>query len=149
MTSSVLSIKIIAVGKMKDRCLKEKVEDYLQRTRHDSRVELVEVRDSTPDAEGVKLCEILSKENGFVFALTEEGRQYDSVAFAKRISIINGKIIFIIGGPFGLTDTVKKRAHEIFSLSKMTFTHEMARMLLLEQIYRAVSIINNRGYHKE
>ena len=148
MPNPVLNIKIIAVGKMKDRLLCSKTAEYLERTSHDSRIEIVEVRDLDIGSEGQKIGEILKKESAYIFALSEEGRQYESVDFARNLEFITRKIIFVIGGPFGLSTEVKKSADEILSLSKMTFTHEIARMLLLEQIYRSISIIRHRGYHK-
>lgn len=149
MSLSVLLLKIISVGKIKDRFLLSKIEQYITRISHDAKLQIIEIKDSTPENEGLKIKEILTKDQGFVVALSEEGRQYDSISFAKHLANINGKIIFIIGGPCGISNDVKASSQEILSISKMTFTHEMARMLLLEQIYRACTIINNRKYHKE
>ncbi len=149
MPISVLLLKIIAVGKIKDHLLQPKIEEYVRRISHDSRLEIVEIKDSTPENESLKIKEILVKDQGFVVVLSEEGRQYESINFARRLANINGKIIFIIGGPCGISNELKSSAQEILSLSKMTFTHEIARMLLLEQLYRAGTIINNRKYHKE
>jgi 23S rRNA (pseudouridine1915-N3)-methyltransferase len=80
--------------------------------------------------------------------LSENGKEYSSIAFAHHIAKINKPISFIIGGHHGLDELVLNAATEQLSLSKMTFTHEMARLLLLEQIYRALAILNNRSYHR-
>lgn len=143
-----LLIRIIAVGKIKDHYLFPKIEEFVNRIKHDSRLEITEIKDSSPENENLKILEALRKDQGYVFALTEEGREYDSVSFAKKMTEINGKIIFIIGGPDGLSKEVKSKSRELLSLSRMTFTHEIARLLLLEQLYRAGTIINNRKYHR-
>ena len=148
MPVSVIDIKVISVGRIKDASLRGKIEDYIHRTTHDAKIEVVEIRDAGPEMESRKLQEILQKEQGYIVALTEEGRQFDSVHFAHHLEKISRRIIFVIGGPFGLSPEVKRLSHELLSLSKMTFPHEIARMLLMEQLYRAVSIIKNRAYHK-
>ena len=90
----------------------------------------------------------LIKKHGYAFALSEEGAIYTSAKFAARIGAIQKKLIFVIGGPLGLSPAVKNRADEILSLSRMTFSHEMVQLFLLEQIYRGISINLNRKYHK-
>lgn len=148
MAVEVLDLKIVAVGKVKDPCLRTKVEDYKKRIMHDSRIEILEIKDQGICTESEKIKKLLNKNKSFVFVLGEEGREYDSFSFARRIRLINSKITFVIGGAYGLSDEIKKGADEIFSLSRLTFTHEIARMLLMEQIYRAISIIQNKSYHK-
>jgi 23S rRNA (pseudouridine1915-N3)-methyltransferase len=144
-----LLIRIIAVGKIKDLYLLHKIRDFADRIRHDFRLEIVEIKDSSPQSEGLKILEILRKDQGYTFAMSEEGREYDSVSFAKRLANINGRINFIIGGPDGISEEVKKVSNELLSLSRMTFTHEIARLLLLEQLYRTSMILNNRKYHRK
>ncbi|HLV31474.1 MAG TPA: 23S rRNA (pseudouridine(1915)-N(3))-methyltransferase RlmH [Chitinispirillaceae bacterium] len=148
MAVEVLDLKIIAIGKVKDPCLRTKVEDYKKRIMHDSRIEIIELKDQGICTESEKIKKLLNKDKSFVFVLGEEGREYDSVSFARRIQLIRSKVTFIIGGAYGLSEEIKKGADEILSLSKLTFTHEIARMLLMEQIYRVISIIQNRSYHK-
>jgi len=140
-------IKIIAVGRIKDRNLSALCEMMLKRLRFDVKIEIVELKDSDKTGECKRIAEALDKEQGFVIALSEDGKLLDSVAFATRIDSIHQRIVFVIGGPQGLDDTVKNRVDLLLSLSPMTFTHEMARYLLLEQIFRAVTIIKGRGYH--
>jgi len=142
-------IKVITVGKVKDKLLQKKIDEFVKRIRFESKIEFLEIKDSDKEKEGKKLEECLKKETGYVFALSEEGAQFTSREFAGKLDSIHKKIIFIIGGPFGLTETVKKKADCLFSLSKMTFTHEMAKLFLLEQVFRGITIIKGRGYHKD
>jgi|WetSurMetagenome_2_1015567.scaffolds.fasta_scaffold524665_1 23S rRNA (pseudouridine1915-N3)-methyltransferase len=146
-----MDLKIIAVGKIKDRAFLQKIEEYFEKIRHDAKLEIVEVKDSTPDEEGKKILDLLAREkNGAqVIALDEKGKLRTSREFAEYLNKQTRKVILIIGGPFGLSDQVKKTVKEQLALSPMTFTHEIARVLLLEQIYRAISIVKNRKYHKE
>lgn len=144
-----LSLKIFAVGKFKDRLLEQKFFEYSEKIRHDARFSVIEIKDSDKETEGAKLAAALQKENGYTFALTESGKEYASVPFAKKLESLNRPVNFIIGGHHGLSQSVLVSANEHLSLSKMTFTHEFARLLLAEQLYRAVSIINNRNYHRE
>jgi 23S rRNA (pseudouridine1915-N3)-methyltransferase len=83
--------------------------------------------------------------------LDECGEQYDSVSFSKNfqqwVNLGKKKLIFLIGGPYGLSKNIKNRANIILSLSKMTFTHQMVQLFLVEQIYRAITLINGENYH--
>ena len=142
-------IKVITVGKIKDKNILAKINEFVKRIQFDAKIELLELKDSTKEKEGAKLLDILNKEKGFVFAMSEEGKQMTSRQFGDKMSATHQKMIFVIGGPFGLTEEVKKKANVTFSLSKMTFTHEMAKMFLLEQIFRGISIIKGRGYHND
>ncbi len=87
----------------------------------------------------------------YTIALDRSGKAYDSEELAERIenlSISHNGLTFIIGGPLGLSETILEKADEILSLSRLTFTHELSRLLLLEQLYRAFTIIHNEKYHK-
>ena len=143
-----MNIKVLSVGRVKDPDLRNKISDYSKRISHDVRITLQEIKDSDPVTEGRKLIDILDKEACYVFALSEEGTIYTSATFAARINAIQKKLVFVIGGPLGLSSAVKNRADEILSLSRMTFSHEMVQLFLLEQIYRGISINLNRKYHK-
>lgn len=147
-----MSFKIIAVGKIKDQSLFSKADDYSGRILKNEKLELIEIRDSTIEEEGEKILELLEKEkNSHVFALAEEGKQYSSGDFSakiKQFGFSGKKAVFIIGGPSGMSQSVKQKANELLSLSKMTLPHELCRVFLLEQIYRAISIIKNLPYHK-
>ena len=143
-----MEITILAVGKIKDAAWLEKVEDYSARVKHDCRLEFAEIKDSDPKSEGEKLLKHSDRCRGYIIALDERGTLCTSAEFARKIRGISGRIVFIIGGPSGLDEAVKNAAHERLALSPMTFTHEMARVLLLEQIYRALAIIKNHPYHR-
>ena len=143
-------IKIITVGKIKDKHFLAKINEFVKRISFDAKLEMLELKDSNKESEGKKLLELISKEqHSHVFAMSEEGKEFTSRQFAGKIQKIHKKLVFIIGGPFGLTEEVKKASNETFSLSKMTLTHEMAKLFLTEQVFRAISIIKKRGYHND
>ncbi len=143
-------ITIIAVGKIKNGEISALCNDYLSRIRHYCRIEVLEAKDLGPEKEADEILKKI-KENSLIIALCLEGKQFSSEKFAELIKTnqINSKpISFVIGSAEGLSEKVKEKAHLKLSLSQMTFPHEMARVLLLEQVYRAFSIINRQGYHK-
>jgi len=140
-------IKIIAVGKIKDQGLQSKIVEFSKWISRYAKLEIVVLRDSNVAQEGEAILKYLGKDKAFVFALSEEGGEFTSKDFSGKLSGIDRKMIFIIGGPFGLSPAVKQRADCLLSLSKMTFTHEMARLFLLEQIYRAIDIAKGGKYH--
>jgi 23S rRNA (pseudouridine1915-N3)-methyltransferase len=149
MAVSTPQLVIICTGSVKDRNLGALIADYHNRLHHDARITVHEVKDSTKRREGDRIIALLKKEGGHSFALTEEGTLQSSRQLARRLETIPGKTVFIIGGPEGLDTTVKTAADDLFSLSPLTFTHEIARFLLFEQLYRACSILHNRQYHKD
>jgi 23S rRNA (pseudouridine1915-N3)-methyltransferase len=140
-------IKIIAVGKIKDRGLQSKITEFSKWVSRYAKLEIVELRDSNVEKEGTAILKSLGKDKAFVFALSEEGKEFTSQKFSRKLAGIDQKIVFIIGGPFGLSPEVKQRVDCLFSLSQMTFTHEMARLFLLEQVYRAIDIARGGKYH--
>ena len=91
-------------------------------------------------------------DDAYVIALAIEGKKFDSVAFSKKIDNLgiqgNSNLVFIIGGSLGIDESLKKRANELISFSDMTFPHQLMRVILLEQTYRAYRIINGEPYHK-
>lgn len=143
-----LALKIVAVGKIKDSSINQKCNEYINKITHDARLNIVEIKDSDKATEGEKLISSIKKSNEYTIALTEFGKQYSSVELAGHLGKINKTITFLIGGHHGLHEQVMKEADECIALSRMTFTHEMARLILLEQVYRSVSILNNRSYHR-
>ncbi len=143
-------LKIIAVGKMKNKPLEELANEYRKRISKYDKLDIVEIKDMGVEKEGEKILEILRSAKGKIYAMTEEGKHQTSEEFSQTLEndlMTNGTSIFIIGGPYGLSQEVKQAAHCIFSLSKMTFTHEWARTILLEQLYRAKSISAGSSYH--
>lgn len=142
---------IIAVGKLKDRSISLLYEDFSKRLKRQGTLELVELKDGDVESEGQRILENLNKRpNARVYAMGEEGKSRSSRSFAEDLKGLRGQhAVFIVGGAYGLSDAVKQRADEVFSLSPMTFTHEMARLLLCEQLYRAVSINSGSKYHHD
>ena len=159
-----MKIRIIAVGKIKENYLKLGIEEYLKRIRPYSNIEIVEVMDESVN-DNPSLLEIekaKNKEGERVFKLIKDGdyvinldlnkKEYTSEEFSDYLEdkFVIGKssLTFIIGGSYGLSDELKKRGNDAISLSKMTFLHQMTRLILLEQIYRAFKIKRNETYHK-
>lgn len=159
-----MNIKIVCVGKIKEKFYSQAIEEYAKRLSRYCKLKIIEVVDEkTPDNasaainDGIKFKEgqrILSsiESNEYVIALCIEGKQLDSVELSNRINQlgIEGKsnITFVIGGSLGLAQTVIKRADFCLSFSKMTFPHQLMRVILLEQIYRAYKIVQKEPYHK-
>ncbi len=143
-------LKLITVGKLKEPSWRERAGEYAKRLRPYTALEMIELRDADAGREGERILKALEKERGHIFALAEEGRCGPSTALAQRLdSLRTGgqDAVFLIGGAYGLSDAVKARADTLLSLSPMTFTHEMARVVLLEQLYRAFTILQGTGYH--
>lgn len=156
-----MQIKFLWVGKTKNASIKSLIEDYLGRIRHWIPCEVLEARDLSKghslrtadliEGEGEAIARLLPK-FGRVVALDEAGTQYASVDFARWLESEQNSgtrvITFIIGGPEGLSRSVSSRANVVLSLGRMTWTHDMCRVLLLEQVYRALCIMRKIPYHK-
>ncbi len=159
-----MNITILALGKLKEDYLRQACAEYEKRLNAFCRlsIEVLEperLSDNPSDSEienalkkeGERLLKKIPK-NSFVCALCIEGKQITSEELAGQLERIAlegfGQIVFIIGSSCGLSPEVKSAAHMKLSMSKMTFPHQLARVMLLEQIYRGCSIINNRKYHK-
>ena len=142
-------IRILAVGKLKDRRLADLADDYRRRIRPLAPAEVVELKDQTPEKEARQMLDRVGAKGGntVVVAMDEHGDAMDSTAFAKLLGR-HGSLTFLVGGADGLTDAVRARADRVLRLSRMTFTHEWARVLLLEQIYRGLSILRGMPYHR-
>ena len=137
--------RIIAVGKVRKRWVQEGVELYLKRL---PGLGITELRDSTPDKESEAIRQALRADECPVL-LMEQGVALSSCDFADRLRDVGSeRLAFVIGGADGLTDAVKSSARWQLSLSPMTFPHELARLLLLEQLYRAQSILQGSPYHR-
>lgn len=143
-----MNVKFIAVGRIKDSHYAAKVDTFVTRLQRFVKVGFHEIKETRPDKEANALCAALARENGYKFVLSEEGTLYTSVQFARRIETIARDLVFVIGGPEGLHEDVKAGADEILSLSPMTFVHEMAQVFVVEQVYRAFTIMHNGKYHK-
>lgn len=135
-------MRIIAVGKIKEPWIRQGIDEYLKRMRD---IEIIEIKDSCKEKEAIKILELIDrKKEEDIFLLTEEGIPSTSMEFSKTDF---SKACFVIGGPEGLDDKLKKK-YKTISLSKMTFTHEMARLFFIEQLYRAQTIKQNKSYHR-
>ena len=140
-------IKLIAVGRVKDPHYQAKINEFLQRLNAFGKVEIVELRDDSVEKESAAILKTLENERGWIVVLDERGENITSVALADKINNCDRKIVLVIGGAFGFTDEVRKRADYLMALSKFTVTHEMARLITIEQFYRACTIIAGKKYH--
>ena len=159
-----MNIDIICVGKVKERYLRDAIAEYAKRLGRYCKLNILEVADEkTPDhasegterqikaKEGERIAKHI-KPGAFVIALAIDGQQLDSVGFARKISQLGlqgaSHLQFIIGGSIGLEDAILKQANYRLSFSHMTFPHQLMRVILLEQIYRAYKINAHEPYHK-
>ena len=159
-----MRIKIYAIGKIKEDYLKLGINEYLKRIKPYSDIEIIEVNDESikenpsqkeieivKNKEGEKVLKLLKK-NEYLISLDLDKKQLKSEEFAEFLNekfvLGQSNISFVIGGSYGLSDELKNRANDSISLSKMTFLHQMTRLILLEQIYRAFKINRNETYHK-
>lgn len=142
-------LKIIAVGKMKDKRLAALLQDYLKRLQPMTRLEIVEIKDSNTAKEAKDMVAKLGSPGGntLIVAMDEHGDDLTSRQMATLLGQ-SGSITFLIGGADGLGDEPRQRSNRTIRLSSMTFTHEMARVLLAEQVYRGFSILNGKPYHR-
>ena len=140
-------LKLVVVGRIKDPHYQAKINEFMQRLNAFGKVEVVELRDDTVEKESAAILKTLENERGWVVVLDERGENITSVEFAGKLKACDRKIVLVIGGAFGFTDEVRKRADYLLALSKFTVTHEMARFLLVEQLYRACNIIAGKKYH--
>lgn len=152
----MLKINIVAIGKIKDKYIISGIEEYLKRLKpyiNFSIIELAENKDTfdshIKDSENI--IKYLEKNKSYNILLDISGKSLDSVELSKmieKISLTNSEISFIIGGSRGVSDKLRKLCNKRISFSKLTFPHQLFRLMLVEQIYRAISIQNNIKYHK-
>ena len=159
-----MRIKIYAIGHLKEVYLKQGINEYLERLKPYAQTEIIEVNDESvvdnpspkeiemaKDKEGQRVLKLL-KNNEYLIGLDLVAKQPSSTEFAKYLEdkfVLGGSSLsFVIGGSYGLSDELKKRCNDRLGLSNMTFLHQMTRLILLEQIYRAFKINRNEVYHK-
>lgn len=159
-----MKITVLAVGKIKEKFYRQAIEEFEKRLSRYCKLQIIEVADEkTPDSastaeeaairgkEGQRLLKYI-REQDYVCALAIEGKQLDSVELSQKLErlAIDGTshIVFLIGGSLGLHENVLQRADEELSFSKLTFPHQLMRVILLEQIYRGYRILRNEPYHK-
>lgn len=159
-----MKITVLAVGKIKERFYTEAIAEYQKRLSRYCKLEILQVADEkTPDGAGERLNQQIKekegerllaniKEGAYVVALAIEGEAPDSVELSEKLHDLGvmgvSHMVFVIGGSLGLSDQVLKRADYKLSFSKMTFPHQLMRVILLEQIYRSFRIMNGEPYHK-
>ena len=159
-----MRITILCVGKIKEKFYRDAIAEYGKRLSRYCKFEIIEVADEkTPDhasdteeflikEKEADRMEKYLKDNAYVIALAIEGKQLDSVELSEKLEALGtsgtSHIIFVIGGSLGLSDRILKRADYKLSFSKMTFPHQLMRVILSEQIYRSYRIMNHEPYHK-
>ena len=159
----MVHINIICVGKIKEKYLKDAIEEYSKRLSKYCKLNIIELSDeqipnnlNTKLTNHIKIVEgekIISQiKNSYVISLDLSGNQYTSEKFSEKLDNIflnkNSSISFIIGGSLGLSNKVIAKSDELICFSKMTFPHQLIRVFLLEQIFRAFKILNNETYHR-
>lgn len=143
-------IKIICVGKLKEKYLIDLVNDYKNRINKYHKLEIVELKDSNKNEEGLEISKYINKKE-YIITMEINGNKMNSVEFSKKIDnwlMTYSNITFIIGGSDGIDDSIKKISNYELSFSDLTFPHGLFRGFLLEQIYRSFKILNNETYHK-
>ncbi len=157
-----MKITLLAIGKTDDKCVEKLTDKYFKRIKFFNPVDQMLLPDiknrKNLSFEEQKKKEgelLLSKINpsDYVILLDEKGKEFSSVEFAsflqKRMNTGIKNLVFVIGGPYGFSQEIYQRAHQKISLSKMTFSHQLIRLIFAEQLYRAFSILNNQPYHHE
>ena len=159
-----MNISIVAIGKLKEKYLKQGIDEYIKRLTAYAKVDIIELPDEkapenlsdqdmkiVKDKEGERILSKISPD-AHVIALAIEGKMKSSEELADNMDRLatygKSKVTFVIGGSLGLSDTVLKRADEKLSFSRMTFPHQLMRLILLEQVYRAFRINRGEPYHK-
>ena len=143
-------IRIICVGKIKEKFYVDAIEEYMKRMQKYHKLVIEEVVDSNPRSEGDLILKKL-QDKDYVIIMDIMGKEMNSMDFSEYLDktfLYHGVVTFVIGGSDGLDDRVKQRANDKISFSKLTFPHQLFRVILLEQIYRAFKIIHHEAYHK-
>lgn len=159
-----MKITLVTVGKIKEKFYTAAIDEYAKRLGRYCKLEIIQVADEkTPDNAGEALEAQIKEKEGerilahikdgtYVIALAIEGEMLDSVELSEKIAALGvsgtSQIVFVIGGSLGLSNRVLKRADYKLSFSRMTFPHQLMRVILLEQIYRSYRIMNGQAYHK-
>lgn len=150
-------VTILAVGKIKEKALADLIAEYLKRIRPYAIVKMAELtaepftsssKKQAKKKEGERMAKFLDQQkDAKIIVLDERGHNFDSFKFADYLEDVNVRMVFIIGGALGFDEEIIGRADKVMALSKLTFTHEMARLLLVEQLYRAATIKHGKEYH--
>lgn len=157
-----MKIRLLCIGKTDDRYIQEGIEKYLKRLKHYISFQIVELPDiknaknlseqQQKEREGEMLLKQIGPQD-FVMLLDERGKAFRSIEFSayleQKMVSNTTQMLFIIGGPYGFSELVQRRANFNMSLSNMTFSHQMIRLFMVEQLYRAYSIMRGEPYHHE
>lgn len=157
-----MKIVLVQVGKTSVKTFADIIDEYANRLKHYITMEIVTIRDlkdlkaysedQIKKKEGDMILSVI-QDGDYVVLLDERGKEYRSVEFAdwieKRINAGPRRLVFVIGGPYGFSKDVYRVANDMLSLSKMTFSHQMIRMIFMEQLYRAMTILKGESYHHE
>ena len=157
-----MKVNLILVGKTTSKMFQSIIEDYSERVKHYTPFEVTVIpelkntkslsQEQQKQMEGEQIQRQL-QESDHVVLLDEHGQELRSIEFATWISkkqqAVSRRLVFVIGGPYGFSPTIYQRANEKLSLSKMTFSHQMVRMIFIEQLYRAFTILKGEQYHHE
>ena len=157
-----MQIVLLAVGKTTDSHLIALISEYQSRLKHYINFSIEEIPENKKtkraseeiqkEIEGKSIVQRL-KPNDFVVLLDEKGREYTSIEFSKfiqkQMNISTKRLVFVIGGPFGFSEEIYNLANKKFSLSRLTFSHQMVRLFFVEQLYRAFTILRNEPYHHQ
>jgi 23S rRNA (pseudouridine1915-N3)-methyltransferase len=153
---------LLVIGRTVEKHYVAAIDDYVQRTKHFMSFEMEVIpelkntksltMEQQKDKEGELLCKTFQPGDVIVL-LDEHGREFRSVEFAgwleKKMAAVNKRLVFVVGGPYGFSQKVYQAAHEQISLSRMTFSHQMIRLIFVEQLYRAMTILQGGPYHHE
>ncbi len=152
----MLTINLVCVGNLKEKFSREEQAEYLKRLSAFCKLNIIEIKEQNQfdnplvviEKEGEEICKNLK---GHVILCDINSPQLSSEDFAQnleKLSLTNSVLTFVVGGSFGVSENVRKHAHQKISFSKMTFPHNLFRIMLLEQLYRAFTILNGKSYHK-
>lgn len=156
----MIKINVVAIGDIKEKYLLDAIKEYSKRITRFANLNIIEIKENNPASNSEKdiksalkkdAIEIEKHLSGFIIVLDILGKQIDSIELSKTIektTQTNSTITFVIGASNGLSDEIKSKANLKLSFSSMTFPHQLMRVILLEQIYRAFTILNNIAYHK-
>lgn len=158
-----MKLQLISIGKTQKKYLHEGINDYTKRINHYIPFETKIISTARKSGKGISVSEVLKMEESvflkevrkgdFIILLDEKGKGYTSTEFATYLQklFLSGhkRIVFLIGGAWGVSDTLKESSNVRLSLSKMTFSHQLVRLVFLEQLYRAMTILNNEPYHND
>lgn len=160
----MINVKIICVGKLKEKYLDDAIKEYSKRLSRFCKLEILELPDEklpvnysealyneVKEKEAKLILSKINQKSSYIICLDETGKEFSSPKLAEKLDSIftnvSSSLTFVIGGSLGLSNTVKEKAHLILSFSKLTFPHQLFRVFLLEQLFRCFKILNNEQYH--